>query len=502
MKVRVGVLPTDFGNLRLMLISRDVAQALDICPGCRVKVIIGHRELTVFTGISDELDSNSVLVPKSLYEVLGKPNEVELAPYVTPLSVRYIKKKLHGSKLSYDELYTVIKDVVSDVLTDVEIAAFISAQMSVGMDINEMIYLTKAMVETGNKLEFDKPVYDIHSIGGVPGNSKVSIVAVPTIASTGVFIPKTSSRAITSPAGTADTMEVFAKVEFTMDEVLELSKKVNGFIVWGGTLNLAPADDILIRVEYVLMADPLSQMIASILSKKLSMGVKNLLIDIPVGAGAKVESLEKGRELASIFTQVGHGVGLNIRCALTYGEQPIGYTIGPALEAREALETLLGGGPMSLREKATSLAGVVLEMAGIAPKGAGRELAKDILNGGKAYGMFKKIVSAQGGNPEIKPDDIPVGKHKAEIRAPIEGYVTGVYNRPITTLARIAGAPYDKGAGVKLYVKRGHKVKKGDVLMEIYSNSSVRLEEALKKVSELKPIAIEGMLLEMYPEYI
>lgn len=502
MKVSVDVLPIDLGNLRLVFISNDVARALDVCPGCRIKVIKGSKELTVFAGISDELKGNTISMPKPLYESLGSPAEVELAPYVTPPSVRYIKKKLHGNKLNYDEIYTIIKDVVSDVLTDVEIAAFISAQMSVGMDINEMIYLTRAMVETGNKLEFDKPVYDIHSIGGVPGNSKVSIVAVPIIASAGVFIPKTSSRAITSPAGTADTMEVFARVEFTIDEVLELAKKVNGFIVWGGTLNLAPADDILIKVEYVLMADPLSQMIASILSKKLSMGVKNLLIDIPVGVGAKVESLEEGRKLASIFTQVGHGLGLNIRCALTYGEQPIGYTVGPALEAREALETLLGGGPMSLKEKAISLAGVVLEMAGVAPKGAGRELAKEILSSGKAYETFKKIISAQGGNPDIKPDDIPIGKHKAEIRAPIEGYITGVYNRPITTLARIAGAPYDKGAGIKLYVKRGHKVKKGDILMEIYSNSSARLEEALKKVSELKPIAIEGMLLELYPEYM
>ncbi|MCD6084235.1 MAG: AMP phosphorylase [Desulfurococcales archaeon] len=502
MKVEAGVFSTDFGNLRLMLISRDAAKVLDICPGCRVKVIVGRREFTFFAGISNELSGNKVLLPRPIYEVLGRPSDVELVPYVTPTSVRYIKKKLHGSKLSYDEIYTIIKDVVSDVLTDVEIAAFISAQMSVGMDVSEMISLTKAMVETGNKLEFDKPVYDMHSIGGVPGNSKVSIVAVPIIASTGVFIPKTSSRAITSPAGTADTMEVFANVEFTTDEVLELSKKVNGFIIWGGTLNLAPADDILIRVEYVLMADPLSQMIASILSKKLSMSVKNLLIDIPVGAGAKVESLEKGRELASIFTQVGHGLELNIRCALTYGEQPIGYTVGPALEAKEALETLLGGGPMSLREKATSLAGVVLEMAGAAPKGAGRELAKEVLSSGKAYEMFKNIISAQGGNPEVRPNDTPIGKHKAEVRAPIEGYVTGVYNKPITTLARIAGAPYDKGAGVKLYVKRGHKVRKGEVLMEIYSNSSVRLEEAIKKVSELKPIAIEGMLLEMYPEYM
>jgi len=241
-------------------------------------------------------------------------------------------------------------------------------------------------------------------------------------------------------------------------------------------------------------------MIASILSKKLSMGVQHLLIDIPVGHGAKVESLEKGRELASLFTQVGQGLGLSIRCALTYGGQPIGYAIGPALEAREAIETLLGKGPMSVTEKAISIAGLVLEMAGVAPKGAGREVAKDILNSGKAYQMFRRIVEAQGGNPDVRPDDIPIGKHKVELKAPMDGYITGVFNQAITAIARAAGAPHDKCAGVKLHVKKGHKVKKGDVIMEIYSNSSVRLEEALKIASKLKPITIEGMLLETYPE--
>ncbi len=499
MKAEVVVEDQDLGDLRFVLLTKNLAEKLDVCPGCRVTIEVNGRRLTVFAGIIRG-DKNSVVMSKSLYKLLGEPKIVDVQPYLTPPSVWYIKKKLKGGKLSYKEIYAIIKDVVDGVLTDVEIAAFISAQMSVGMDTEEMVYLTKAMVETGRRLEFDEQVFDIHSIGGVPGNSKVSMVAVPIIASAGIFIPKTSSRAITSPAGTADTMEVLARVEFTVDEVLELAKRVNGFIIWGGTLNLAPADDILIRVEHVLRADPLSQMIASILSKKLSMGVQHLLIDIPVGHGAKVESLEKGRELASLFTQVGQGLGLSIRCALTYGGQPIGYAIGPALEAREAIETLLGKGPMSVTEKAISIAGLVLEMAGVAPKGAGREVARDILNSGKAYQMFRRIVEAQGGNPDVRPDDIPIGKHKVELKAPMDGYITGVFNQAITAIARAAGAPHDKCAGVKLHVKKGHKVKKGDVIMEIYSNSSVRLEEALKIASKLKPITIEGMLLETYPE--
>ena len=501
MRLRVKLLSSELGDMRVVFIPEEVARDLDLVPGGRARLSTGSRETTVFIAVEGS-EGRVVKVSKSLFDELGEPEEVDLRPHIVPQSVSYIRKKLGKVKLGEGEILEIIRDVVSGVLTDVEIAAFVSAQLSVGMDIDEIIYLTKAMVKTGNVLKFDRPVYDIHSIGGVPGNSKVSIVAVPTIAAAGIFIPKTSSRAITSPAGTADTMEVFAPVEFKTDEVIELAKKVNGFIIWGGTLGLAPADDILIRVEYQLRVDPVSQMVASILSKKLSMGVQNLLIDIPTGREAKVESLEEARNLASLFTQVGNGLGLSIRVGITYGGQPIGYAIGPALEAREALETLMGGGPTSVREKATAMAGLILEMAGQAPKGAGKKIAKEILSSRKSLEVFKEIVSAMGGDPEVKPDDIEVGKHKTEIKAPMDGYVTGVYNKPLTTIARAAGAPIDKGAGILLHVKRGHKVKEGETLMEIYSNSAPRLKEASKLVSTLKPISIEGMLLETYPEYV
>ncbi len=499
--MKVLPLNQDLGELRLVVLPRKVVEELDLIPGGRVRIRVEGRETTAYVAVEDG-EGGWIKIPSTLGKALGSPQEVDVKPHLIPPSVSYIRKKLDGGKLSSKEILSIIKDVVSGVLTDVEIAAFVSSQLSVGMEIDEIVSLTKAMVETGNVLKFEKPVYDIHSIGGVPGNSKVSIVAVPTVASADVFIPKTSSRAITSPAGTADTMEIFAPVEFEAEEVMELAKSVNGFIIWGGTLGLAPADDILIRVEYQLRVDPTSQMIASILSKKLSMGVQNLLIDIPVGREAKVESLDEARKLASLFTQVGDGVGLSMRVGITYGGQPIGYAVGPALEAREALETLLGRGPTSVKEKATALAGLVLEMAGVAPKGAGKKVAKEILASGKSYETFRKIVEAMGGNPDVKPEDLEVGKHKVEVKAPMDGYVTGVYNRPITTIARVAGAPIDKGAGILLHVKRGHKVREGDVLMEIYSNSAPRLQEALKMVNVLKPITIEGMLLETYPEYV
>lgn len=501
MRFYVEEADVDVGNLSLIYVPKNLSVKLGVSGGVRVKVRAGDKELSAWCVVTSH-EGDFISLPRSLLKRLGNPKEVDIELYSLTPSVEYIRKKLSGGKLSYEEIKTIISDVVSGMASDAEIAAFVAAQASVGMDVDEIVSLTKAMVETGNVLRFDEPAYDIHSIGGVPGNSKVSIVAVPIIAAAGVLIPKTSSRAITSPAGTADTMEVFAPVEFTVEEVLNLVKKVRGFIIWGGTLNLAPADDILIRVEHQLKLDPTSQMIASILSKKLSMGISNLVLDVPVGREAKVESVEDGRKLSSIFTQVSHALNLNLRCAITYGGQPIGYNIGPALEAREALETLMGNGPMSVKEKAVALAGLVLEMAGVAPKGGGRKYALEILESGKAYKTFKEIIEAMGGNPNVRPEDIPIGRYKVEVKAPIDGYVTGVYNKPLTQIAIAAGAPVSKGAGIKLHVKRGHKVREGQTLMEIFSDSEALLDNALKLVNKLKPITIEGMLLETYPEYI
>lgn len=498
---KVRALDIDTGDLRVVLIPKNIALASGLRGGSRVRVASNSKFVTAWVLVSDE-EGEEVSLSRNVLNALNNPEKVELSVYSMTSSVDYIKKKLKGLKLSEDEIRYIVKDITSGVLGEAEIATFVAAETSVGMDVDEIVSLTKAMVETGNILRFDEPAYDVHSIGGVPGNSKVSLVAVPIIAAAGVFIPKTSSRAITSPAGTADTMEVFAPVSFTEEEVLELAKKVKGFIIWGGTLNLAPADDILIRVEHQLKLDPTSQMVASILSKKLSMSVSNLVIDIPTGREAKIESIEEARNLSSLFVQVGSKLKLGVRCAITYGGQPIGYTVGPALEALEALETLMGGGPMSVREKATALAGLVLEVAGVAPRGSGRKVALNILESGRALQTFLKIIEAMGGNPRVKPDEIPVGRYKAEVKAPIDGYVTGVYNNALSRVAMVAGAPLDKGAGLRLYVKRGHKVKEGQTLLEIYSNSESLLDEALRLVEVLKPIVIEGMLLETFPEYL
>ncbi|MDI9644998.1 MAG: AMP phosphorylase [Candidatus Verstraetearchaeota archaeon] len=424
--------------------------------------------------------------------------EVSAAP--TPTSVEFIRKKMRGKPLTKSEIHSIVKDTVSHNLSKLEVAAFLMAEEYVGMSIDEIESLTKAMVETGKTIDFGERVVDKHSIGGVPGN-KVTLLIVPIVAAAGLKIPKTSSRAITSPSGTADTMELLAPVEFGEEELKRLLRDVGGYIAWGGSLDLAPADDLFIRVEHPLSIDPRPQMMASIMSKKLAVGVDTLVLDIPTGKGAKVEDFESARKLGNDFIELGNRLGIRVRCGITYGGQPVGHTVGPALEAKEALETLMGGGPNSLIEKSTSLAGMLFEMNGLATRGNGHALAKEILRSGKAYQKMREIISHQGGNPDIKPDDLPLGTERYVITAPADGYVSSISNRSINAIARAAGAPVDKGAGVKLYAKMGYSVKKGDKVVEIYSSRQSKLREAISVAMRDPPFMIEGMLLEELPGF-
>ncbi|MEZ0393874.1 MAG: AMP phosphorylase [Desulfurococcaceae archaeon] len=437
-------------------------------------------------------------VARSLRASRGQ--ELYVLPLQLPKSYPALIKRIRGERLSQEEFVELISDVVKGSYGEAEIAAFLLSQLYLTMNDDELTSLIKAMVETGEKVKFDEVVYDEHSIGGVPGNSKVAMIVVPTVAAFGLLIPKTSSRAITSPAGTADTMEVLARVDLTAEEIKEVATKTRGTLAWGGKLNLAPADDIFVNVERRLSIDPWHQMVASILSKKLAMGVQRLVLDIPVGRKAKVEDVETAHQLAGLFIRQASRLGVVVRVALTFGGQPIGTSVGPALEAREALESLMNGrGSRSLVDKAMLIAAMLIEMSGKVPPGGGEEVARKIFEGGKSYEKFKQIVEAQGGNPNVKPEEIPLGKHSYTIRSHMEGAVTHIDNAAITMIARAAGAPGDKGAGVQLHAKVGYRVNKGDPLITIYSNSYPRLEDALSLIEKYPPMIVEGMLLKVLP---
>ncbi|MFX1519902.1 MAG: AMP phosphorylase [Promethearchaeota archaeon] len=492
-----------------VILNEDDATKMGLRTHDRLKInqkttqTVGMVEITKSLVSVGELGIYQDLLEKFPFDL---DIEVEVITVGRPESFYYIKEKMKGKKLAKEEVYSIVADAVAGNLSNLELAAFILAEEFLGLDGEEIEYLTRAMAETGQIIDFEEPVFDKHSIGGVPGN-KVTLLIVPIIASAGLLIPKTSSRAITSPAGTADTFEVLAEVKFTIDELKELAKKVRGTIVWGGALNLAPSDDIFIhKVEHGLGIDPLPQMMASIFSKKLATGVDFLVLDIPTltryyERGAKVGSVDEATTLARKFVELSDRIGITTEAAITYAGQPVGHAIGPALEAREALQALEGLRPSaSLIEKSCALAGVLLEMSGKAAKGQGKNLADEILRSGKALEKMKEIIEAQGGTSSVTSQDIAVGNYKAMLYADCDGYITHVDNEKIVKICNIAGTPRDKQAGMLLKAKVGYKVTSGDVLFEIYSSSETRLSKALAFASKNNPIVCEGMLIKRVSE--
>ncbi|MHA1742623.1 MAG: AMP phosphorylase, partial [Candidatus Heimdallarchaeota archaeon] len=268
--------------------------------------------------------------------------------------------------------------------------------------------------------------------------------------------------------------------------------RTNGCIVWGGSLYLAPADDIFVQVEYPLSIDPL--LLPSIMSKKKAVGANFLVVDIPCGRGTKVKTIGEADMLANDFIALGKKLGIKTQCAITYGEQPIGHTLGSALEAREALEVLMRKKNVpDLVDKATHIAGILLEMVG---KKNGQRLALEILKSGKAEEKMREIIMEQGGDPEIKPEDIEIGSYGLDVTADRSGYVLWINNADLVEIARAAGSPKDKGAGILLYKKLGEKVSKGERLFTVYAEKSRKLERAREEIEEEESIGV-GERMEM-----
>ena len=490
---------------RGVLLNRADARSIGVLDGDRVQVINPKNRVSVAAFV----DTTSTIARQGtigVYRITNERLEIEEGAEVDvweagrPASLDIIKKKMDGGKLTKDETLSVIRDVVNDDISAAELTAFITATYINPLDMDEVEHLTRAMVETGEQIKFaSHPIVDKHSIGGVPGN-KISLLVVPIIAASGLKIPKTSSRAITGAGGTADLMEVLAFVEFSANEVHQMTEKVGGAIVWGGATNIAPADDRIIIQEYPFKIDARGQMLASVMAKKYAVGANLVVIDIPVGQFTKIANLADGRKLAREFIELGERLGMRVECALTYGDIPVGHSIGPKLEVIEALRVLEGATePNSFIQKSISLAGIALEMSGKASRGTGAEMAQDLLSKGKALEKFRQIIEIQGGDPKVKSEDITPGEHQYVVKAPASGYVIGMNNRSLITLARTAGAPHDRGAGILLHAKKGKLVKTGDPLFTIYAERSWRLQKAIEEGRRLMPVLVEGMLLDRIP---
>ena len=444
---------------------------------------------TIIDTISEPyVKKNEILVSSEIIKQMtleqGQIVDINLAPI--PKSLDFIKKKLNDRRLSKNEIFSIIKDIAKNSLSESEITLFVAAVYDQELNLRETIYMIEAMVKYGNKfIVKGKYVVDKHSIGGVAGNRTTPLV-VSICAAAGLTFPKTSSRAITSAAGTADVIETIAKVEFKIKELKKIIKKTKAFMICGGSLDMIPVDSKIIKVEKELRIDPKSNLIASIMSKKFAIGSKYILIDIPYGKSAKV-SKRTGEELKREFERIGKYFHKKLRCVLTDGSQPIGNGIGPAMELHDIVKVLdpKQKGPEDLEKKSLFLAGQIFEITGKAKNGNGIELAQKILHSGKAYKKFKEIIEAQGGS--LKRLD-GVAKIKADIKSPKSGTISEISNIKISDLARAAGCPVDKFSGLYLYHHVGDRVEKGEKLLTIYSENPSRLKQAVIFYNNEKPI--------------
>lgn len=420
--------------------------------------IVEPREL----GLSEDAFARLKVAP-------GHPATVEHAQ--PPASLAALHRKIAGERLDREAMVALVKDIAAARYSKIELAAFVVATHQNELDRDEVWHLTEAMIEVGQRIDWQKevgkvPVVDKHCIGGIPGN-RTSMIVVPIVAAHGMLCPKTSSRAITSPAGTADTMAVLAEVELPLERLKQIARDTRACLAWGGTADLSPADDILISVERPLAIDSPGQMVASILSKKVAAGSTHLVLDIPMGPTAKVRSMEAAQRLKRLFEYVASRVGLQLDAVITDGTQPIGRGVGPVLEARDVMQVLSNdpAAPQDLRQKALRLAARMIEFDPDVRGGDGERIARNILESGRALERMNAILDAQGRRKEpVRP-----GPLVFEVVAPSQGEISGIDNLRLARIARLTGAPQVEGAGVDLFARLGSKVLAGQPLYRLHA---------------------------------
>ena len=460
------------------------------CHVCRSEGFEAHSRIQVNAGGRSILATLNVIhdgwlapdefgLSESAWHALapGPGDRAGFAHAPTVDSMSAVRAKIYGNPLSESQLDTIISDVCKGYYTDVELATFLTACASSGLDDSETISLTRAMINTGERLDWQREmVVDKHCVGGLPGNRTTPLV-VAMVAAEGLVMPKTSSRAITSPAGTADTMETLAPVALSIADMRRVVEKEGGCIAWGGKVALSPADDILIRIERAINLDSKGQLVASVLSKKAAAGATHVVIDLPVGPTAKVRSAGAARRLAALLRSTGEAIGLQVRAIITDGMQPVGHGIGPALEARDILSVFQNrdDAPADLRQRSLELAGAIFELSGLAESGNGVTLAAQSLSSGRAWQKFQAICEAQGGMRTP-----PQATQTRPVRAIRNGVVTAIDNRVLAGIGKLAGAPAAPAAGLDLHVRLGDRVERGQPLFTLHTETSGELDYTLE----------------------
>jgi thymidine phosphorylase len=456
----------------------------------RVRVCTDKKSITatLITVSEDFLSHQQAGLSDSAWQMLGAEEgdvvQFSHAPAVDSMS--YVRGKLYGETLTDQSANAIVQDIKKGNYSDVQLAAFVAACADDRLSLVETIALTRAMVDSGERFHWSqKRVLDKHCVGGLPGNRTTPIVTA-IIAANGLTMPKTSSRAITSPAGTADTMETMTPVTLSFEHMQTVVEQQGACLAWGGSVSLSPIDDIVIRIERALDLDSEGQLVASVISKKVAAGSSHVLIDIPVGPSAKVRTHGAADKLSHHLIETGAALGLHVETIITDGNQPVGRGIGPSLEAHDVLAVLRNekNAPQDLIERSLTLSARLLKMAvrddseqslDKRPDDFYYELAQKTLESGQAYEKFLTICQAQGGfkEPGVAP-------YKQTLFAREKGIVSYFNNRFIAKFASLAGAPNAALAGLEMHVRLGDKIEEGQALLTLHAQAQGELDYALE----------------------
>ncbi len=403
-------------------------------------------------------------------------------------SVKYIREKILGGRLNYAKSYQIMDDIVKRKLTPIEMTYFAAASYNPGFDDNEIYFLTKAMVETGDIIDFSdisNVILDKHSIGGVPAKG-VTPVIVSMLASIGYTLPNTSSRSITTPAGTSDVLEVVMPVSLDDKQIRKVVAQENACMVWGGGLDLAPADDILIQIEKPLHIESYDKFVISIMAKKVAMGITHQIIDLPYGKFAKVP-LEDVGKVEKMFKDLAERFNIKLK---VYARESLGVDgngIGPVLEMRDILRILERHPerPVGIENVAIDMAAELLALTGDYSKQDAISVLRGVLESKQALDKFWKIAFAQGAKKRLSSDDLEPGEYKKDIVIGKSGIIKAFNNHKIVRITRALGTPMAKKAGIYLHYFVDEKVNAGDVVATMYAESPTRLALADKVLTEI-----------------
>ena len=409
-------------------------------------------------------------------------------------AIDVIRAKRDGHRLSAEQIDAFVTAATRRTWPDYQLSALLMAVVLRGMDAGETVQLTGAMVRSGVRLDWSDlgPAVDKHSTGGV--GDKTSFVLAPVAAACGARVPMISGRGLGHTGGTLDKLESIPglRVALSLAEVREAVRTV-GCVIAGQTEEIAPADRALYALRDVTATvESIPLICASIMSKKIAEGISGLVLDVKHGRGAFMKTPEQARELAQALVGIGRAQGVATEAMLTDMDAPLGRTVGNALEIRESIEVLEGGGPADVRELSLALAARMLRLAGVAAS------AEEALTSGRALETFRRMVERQGGDPGVidDPGRLPSAPHRHVVRAERRGFAQGWHAERLGMAAVALGAGRDRAddridpaVGAVVLARPGDAVHQGDALLEIHYRDGERLGRALELLAGACPVA-------------